>query len=217
MKDHIYLGYARVSTAAQDYESQVSRLKEAGCSEVFAETVSGSRNAHSERFRDLFARVAELRKEGHEVTVLTTKIDRWTRSTSDFLAAIQELAELGASYRALDGGLSYTHGDATSKFTLTVFAALAELERDLIRSRTAEGRAARVAKGLRLGPKPKLRKAQVARIRSDYATGRFTPTELATLYGVGRSTILRVLSLYGYTDPYVCLEEWQTAKKKSAA
>lgn len=209
MNSSILLGYARVSTDKQANENQIQRLEDAGCAEIFHEIESGSRNAHSERFRALFARVKELRSAGYDVTVITTKLDRFTRSTIDFLNAIQELAELGASYRALDGGLSYTHGDPTSRFTITIFAAVAELERELIRARTAEGRAAYVAKGNRLGAKPKLNAAQVARIRADYATGRYTPGELSKLFGVGKSTILRVLNIYGYTAPYMTLEEWK--------
>ena len=211
-----YLGYARVSTVQQDTENQIKRLTDAGCTEIFEETISGSRNARSERFRSLFDRVAELREEGKPVTVITTKLDRFSRSTLDFLTAITELAELGASYRALDGGLSYTHGDPSSKLILTIFAAIAEFERELIRSRTAEGRAARVAKGFRLGSKPKLNAAQVARIESDYATGRYTPHQLGKLYGVHRSTILRVLGIYGYDKPYVSLEEWERSTISAA-
>ena len=211
----ITLGYARVSTSGQNTDNQVERLKEAGCSEVFQEIESGTRNVRSSTFRSLFDRAKQLREEGHEVMILTTKIDRLSRTTLDFLASIRELAEMGVSYRALDGGISYIHGDATSKFIATIFAAIAELERELILSRTSEGTEVAKAKGVKFGAPPKFKQADVDRIRELYATGLYSAGQIARREGASRSTIHRVLGLYG-SSPYVTREERDEANRKAS-
>lgn len=85
---------------------------------------------------------------------------------------------------------------------LTIFAALAKFERDLITSRISEGRAAKVEKGLILGPKPALTGVKAAKIRREYGDGA-TDHQLAKEWEVSRSTIHRVLGIYGKTKPYV--------------
>ena len=209
------LGYARVSTLGQHTDNQVALLKEAGASEVFEETVSGSKNAHSVVFRNLFDRVKELREEGHEVEVIVTKLDRFSRSLMDLLKAVTELADLGASFRTLDNSLSYEPGNPSSKLMLQIFGAMAEFERSLIVARTSEGRVAAQERGVKFGPKPKLTREDVARIKADHASGRYSIQEVAKRNKTSRSTALRVLELYG-TGPYMPLEDWQASLKKSA-
>ncbi|HWN77273.1 MAG TPA: recombinase family protein [Bradyrhizobium sp.] len=68
---------------------------------------------------------------------------------------------------------------------------LADVERDLIRTRTAEGRSRAQKRGQRMGRKPKLTEAQQAEARKRRAEGA-TLAELARSYGVGKSTISRL-------------------------
>jgi DNA invertase Pin-like site-specific DNA recombinase len=210
------IGYARVSTSNQNTDNQVQLLKESGCTEVFIdEAISGSNNHHSDVYRSLMARVKELRDQGHIVTVRVTKLDRWSRSTQHMLEGVEELGEMGASFEALNGGFAFDANSPTSTLILTVMAAVAEFERELIRSRMAEGREAKKVKGLLFGPKPKLTQAAVNAITATYKTGTTTDRKLAGEWGVSRSTIARVLGLYGHTAPYVSLDQWEAAKKKA--
>ena len=67
------------------------------------------------------------------------------------------------------------------------------VERDLIRTRTAEGRSRAQKRGQRMGRKPKLTEAQQDEARRRRAEGA-TLAELARSYGVGKSTISRLSS-----------------------
>jgi DNA invertase Pin-like site-specific DNA recombinase len=75
---------------------------------------------------------------------------------------------------------------------LTVLGGLAEFERELIRARTAEGWARAVAKGVKLGRKPKLTPHQRAEARQRITAGKETLREIARSYNVHNSTISRL-------------------------
>jgi DNA invertase Pin-like site-specific DNA recombinase len=74
---------------------------------------------------------------------------------------------------------------------IAVLGGLADVERDLIRTRTAEGRSRAVARGQHMGRPPKLTDAQKAEARKRRAEGA-TLNELADSYNVGRATISRL-------------------------
>src|SRR5258708_39586708 len=71
--------------------------------------------------------------------VLVTKIDRLGRSTRELLDLIERIAKAGASFRSLGDPLFDTTS-SQGRLMLTVLAAIAEFERDLIRERTGDGR-----------------------------------------------------------------------------
>lgn len=211
------IGYARVSTAGQSTKVQEEQLWKAGCDEVIADqAVSGVKNHRSPKYRLLFDTVERKIDEGEEVKVVVPKLDRFGRSTKAVLEGLEQLTRLGASFIALDGGLKYEAGNAHDELVVTIFAGLAKFERDLITSRMSEGRAAKVEKGLKLGPRPKLNNRQARAIREDFKDGA-TDRQLAEDWGVSRSTIHRVCGIYGYEnkDPYVTIEEWDKAKKEA--
>lgn len=213
----VKLGYARVSTAHQKTDNQKETLRAAGCSEIFDDSgVSGSKNHESAEYAALFARVKELRDQGEEVEVCVVKLDRFSRSTRALLESVEILGTLGASFTALDGAFTYDASSPWSRLQLQMFGALAEFERSLIRSRMDEGRAAKVAKGLKLGKRPKLTRAAVAAISAGYADGK-SPDELAKDWKVSKSLIGRVLGIYPSLPPYVTLDEWEEAKEAANA
>ena len=74
---------------------------------------------------------------------------------------------------------------------IAVLGGLADVERDLIRTRTAEGRSRAQKRGQRMGRKPKLTEAQQDEARRRRAEGA-TLAELARSYHVGKSTISRL-------------------------
>ncbi len=84
-----------------------------------------------------------------------TRLDRLARSTRDLLNTLATIAAKGAGFRSLHD----TWADTTTahgRLMLTVLGGLAEFERELIRARTGKGRARAVARGVRIGCKPKL-------------------------------------------------------------
>src|SRR6185437_11248593 len=126
-------GYARVSTDGQTLEAQQEALREAGATQVFSEKQSGVKTD-----RAALARCLASLEPGD--TVVVTKLDRLARSTRDLLNTLAAISEAGASFKSLGdpwADSTTPHG----KLMLTVLGGLAEFERHLILSRTAEGRA----------------------------------------------------------------------------
>ena len=176
-------GYARVSTDGQSVAAQVEALTQAGAEKVFREKVSGA-ITHRQQLK----RVIDLLDEGD--TMLVTRLDRLARSTRDLLNTIAEIGQKGASLRSLGDAWADTttsHG----RLMLTMLAGLAEFERDLIRSRTGEGRKRAQARGVKLGPKFKLTSHQRREALARKERGE-TLTAIARSYNVSHSTISRL-------------------------
>lgn len=85
-------------------------------------------------------------------------------------------------------------GTSTGRLMIAVLGGLADVERDLIRTRTAEGRSRAKAQGRHMGRLLKLTEAQKDESRKRRAEGA-TLAELARSYHVGKSTISRLMLL----------------------
>ena len=135
------IGYARVSTYGQTLDSQLDQLRKAGCSSrnIYREKVTGAR---ADR-RELNRMLGKL-SPGDVVTV--TRIDRLARSTFDLFAIVKRIVDAKAQFRSLAEPWADT-GTSTGRLMLAVLGGLADVERDLIRTRTAEGRSAPRRKG----------------------------------------------------------------------
>ena len=83
---------------------------------------------------------------------------------------------------------------STGRLMLAVLGGLADVERDLIRTRTAEGRSRAQERGQHMGRPSKLTDTQKTEVRRRRAQGA-TLAELASSYGVGKSTISRLNSV----------------------
>src|ERR1700759_4692244 len=183
---HMKYGYARVSTDGQSVDAQVRQLTKAGCKKVFREVASGAKTDRAQ-----LRRLIETLEAGDVVTV--TRLDRLARSTRDLLNTLAAITERKAGFRSLGD----TWADTTTahgRLMLTVLGGLAEFERELIRARTAEGRARAIAKGVKLGRKPKLTPHQRAEARQRIAAGMETLREIARSYNVHNSTISRLVA-----------------------
>src|SRR5271163_694437 len=179
------IGYARVSTVGQTLDSQLEQLRAAGCSSrnIYREKVTG---AHSDR-RQLLRMLGKL-APGDVVTV--TRIDRLARSTFDLFGIVKRIVDAKAQFRSLAEPWADT-GTSTGRLMLAVLGGLADVERDLIRTRTAEGRSRAQKRGQHMGRPPKLSPQQQKEARRRRAEGA-TLAELARSYGVGKSTISRL-------------------------
>lgn len=144
-------GYARVSTAHQQNsrEAQVRLLKEAGCEEVFTDEASGKTTEGREGLDKL---LTKLRKNDE---VYVVRLDRLGRSTKDVLAIAEQIKEARASLEIGDLGLDT--GTTTGQFMLTVIAAVAQMEREIMLERQAIGIEAAKAEGKYKGRKPTVR------------------------------------------------------------
>lgn len=145
--------YHRVSTLDQDptlADTELRRhvLRLGGhVSLSVTETASGMWNG-----RPGLQRVLEAARRGEVDAVIVYKLDRFGRSALDVLANIETLSAAGVRFIAATQGLDVKPGgDAMSRLMLTVLAAVAEFERDLIRERTLLGHAKARASGKHLG------------------------------------------------------------------
>jgi DNA invertase Pin-like site-specific DNA recombinase len=176
-------GYARVSTVGQTLGVQLDGLKAAGCTRIFREKVSGAR---ADR-RELNKMLSSL-EDGDLVVV--TRIDRLARSTFDLFAIVKSIVDHKAQFRSLAEPWADT-ATATGRLMIAVLGGLADVERDLIRTRTAEGRQRAKARGVRLGRKPKLTSQQRHEALARRAAGE-TLMDIARSYNVSFATISRL-------------------------
>jgi DNA invertase Pin-like site-specific DNA recombinase len=146
------IGYARVSTYGQTLDSQLEQLRKAGCSSrsIYREKVTGARADRRELNR-MLGKLAP----GDVVTV--TRIDRLARSTFDLFAIVKRIVDAKAQFRSLAEPWADT-GTSTGRLMLAVLGGLADVERDLIRTRTAEGRSRAKAQGKAMGRPRRRRK-----------------------------------------------------------
>ncbi|MFN7742714.1 MAG: recombinase family protein [Phycisphaerales bacterium] len=176
------LGYARVSTEDQNLELQLAALNQAGCLRIFQEKVSGAQRGRPELERML----SHLRAGD---TVVVWKLDRLARSTRDLLELADLISKAGAGLLSLSEQWADTTSPA-GRMILTVFAGIAEFERELIRERTTAGRVAAQARGVRFGRPAKLGVEQALLTEKLLAEGR-TAREVASVFGVHRATVYR--------------------------
>jgi DNA invertase Pin-like site-specific DNA recombinase len=177
------IGYARVSTDGQSVEAQVAELRAAGAEKIFREKVSGAVSARAQLAKAL----ASL---GKGDLLIVTRLDRLARSTRDLLNTLASVTEKGAGFRSLRDSWADTttpHG----RLMLTVLAGLAEFERELIRSRTGEGRERARARGVQMGRKPKLTVHQRTEALRRREAGE-PLVDIARSYAVSHSTISRL-------------------------
>jgi DNA invertase Pin-like site-specific DNA recombinase len=180
----VIYGYARVSTDGQSVEAQVRQLTRAGCKKVFREVASGAKTDRAQ-----LRRLLDTLAPGDVVTV--TRLDRLARSTRDLLNTLATITAKQAGFRSLGD----TWADTTTphgRLMLTVLGGLAEFERELIRSRTTEGRERAKARGVKLGRKPKLTLHQQREAIKRRDGGGETVRDIARTYNVSYSTISRL-------------------------
>ena len=125
---------------------------------------------------------------GDVVTV--TRIDRLARSTFDLFAIVKQIVDAKGQFRSLAEPWADT-ATSTGWLMIALLGGLADVERDLIRTRTAEGRSRAKARGQHIGRPPKLTPQQQKEARRRRAEGE-TLKELAKSYNVGKSTISRL-------------------------
>ncbi|HDR9122741.1 TPA: recombinase family protein [Burkholderia vietnamiensis] len=180
--------YARVSTAEQTTDNQLLEAEGAGFAmqprHTVAETISGSVPAAE---RPGFSKLLDRLDDGD--TLVVTKLDRLGRNTTDVLATVERLAEMGVHVHCLAlKGVDLT--SASGKLHMTVLAAVSQFERDLLIERTHAGLARAKAEGKKLGRKDALLPEQKAEIRQKLAAGA-TARGLAKEYAVSHPTILK--------------------------
>jgi DNA invertase Pin-like site-specific DNA recombinase len=177
-------GYARVSMDGQSVTAQAAQLRAAGCSHVFREAPSGAKAE-----RRALRRALDQLAAGD--VLMVTRLDRLARSTRDLLNTLTAIADRKAGFRSLGDAWADTTA-RHRRLTLAVLGGLAAFEHDLRRTRTNEGQARAVARGVKLGRKPKLTPRQQREAIKRRDRGEETLREIARSYNVSHSTISRL-------------------------
>jgi DNA invertase Pin-like site-specific DNA recombinase len=178
------IGYARVSTADQRLDLQVDALTRAGCDRIFSDHASGGRGDRV----GLADALSHLRAGD---TLVVWKLDRLGRTVRQLVDFTAELRVKEINFASLTDGIDTA--TAAGRFFFHVMAAMAEMERDLVRERTMAGLAAAKARG-RLGGRPsKLTTKQISHAKLLLADPAVSGAEVAQTLGVARSTLYRSL------------------------
>ena len=177
------IGYARVSTDDQNPDLQIQALKKAGCKTIYTDKVGGTIRKRPQLDRCLHAL--------HTGDILAVwKLDRLGRSLPHLVSILEDLKGRGVGFRSLTEAIDTE--TPLGRLLGHIIGALAEFERSLIIERTRAGIKAAKRRGVRLGRKPKLSAQQAAHAR-DLINGGESPSNVARLLGVGRSTLYRAL------------------------
>jgi putative DNA-invertase from lambdoid prophage Rac len=182
--------YGRVSTKEQTADNQRLEIENAGhaIDYWFADTISGKTSASQ---RPQFAALLAQIRNGE--TLLVSKLDRLGRDAQDVGATVKLLAARKISVIVLQLG-KLDLASAAGKMMLTMLAAVAEMERDLLVERTQSGLARAKSEGKTLGRPSKTTSEQRAEITGKYAQGE-SVSALARLYGVSRASILGIVNV----------------------
>ncbi|MDM5282668.1 recombinase family protein [Peribacillus frigoritolerans] len=174
-------GYARVSTANQDLESQLTALKYEGCEKIYSEKFTGTK-ADRPQFKELLS----ILKEGD--TLVVTKLDRFARSTGDAIQTVKELFNKDVKVHVLNMGL--VEDTPTGRLIFNILSSFAEFERDMIVERTQEGKAiAKQREDFREGRPNKYSKKQVEHALKLLDSNSYKEVENMT--GISKSTLIR--------------------------
>lgn len=178
------VGYARVSTRDQNQDLQNDALTSAGCEKIFTETASGSKVDRPQ----LIAALGYMRSGD---TLIVWKLDRLARSTKQLLETVEMLNKRGIGFRCLTQDLDTT--TAGGKLIFTIFAAIAEFERELIRERTHAGLVAARARGKAGGRPPVMTAEKIKQARTLANDPDYTVAEICKTIGISRDTYYRHL------------------------
>lgn len=182
------IGYARCSTADQNPARQEQILKEAGCEKIFLDMLSGK-----DRNRPELKKMLDYVREDDVLYV--ESISRLARSTRDLLTIVDELTEKGVHFVSQKESIDTT--TPQGKFMLTVFAAMAELEREQIKQRQAEGIAIAKAQGKYKGRQPKQYDHYLfEQLYKEWKAGEITQKYMCKKLGMAQRTLYKYIKQY---------------------
>lgn len=176
------IGYERVSSSDQVLDLQHDALKEAGCEHIFSEKLSGA-NA----IRPELAAVLAFLRPGD--TLVVWRLDRLGRTLKDLLVIIEDLNTQGVGFKSLSESLDTT--SSGGKLIFSIFGAIAEFERQLIRERTVAGLAAARARGRKGGRRQSISDMKVQAAHQIAATTQDSIGEICQSLGISRGTYYR--------------------------
>ena len=156
-------------------------MQELGVDEVYIDRLSGKNTDRPE-----LKKMMDYVRKGD--TVIVESISRFARNTRDLLELIEKLSEKGVEFVSRKEAIDTT--TPTEKFMLTVFGAVAELEREYILQRQREGIAIAKAEGKYRGRKP-IERSNFDAVEKLWRAGTISAAEAMRRLDMSRSTFYR--------------------------
>lgn len=175
------IGYIRVSTQEQNTVRQEDLMERLGVELVYMDKLSGKA-----RDRPALQTMMDFVRAGD--TVVVESISRFARNTRDLLELIEQLREKGVEFQSQKEAIDTT--TPSGKFMLTVFGAVAELEREYILQRQREGIAIAKANQVYKGRKP-IERVEFSAVVRQWRAGEITATEAMKRLDMKSSTFYR--------------------------
>ncbi|MFP2996255.1 recombinase family protein [Spongiivirga sp. MCCC 1A20706] len=191
-------GYARVSTAEQSLDLQLDALLKEGISDrnIYTDKVSSTKEE-----RKSLNKLLDYVREGD--TIVVWKLDRLARSLIHFTKLMSELDAKGVKFRSItEAFIDTTEKSSHSEFIINIFAALAQLERDIIIERTKAGLESARRRGKVLGaPRGISKKNQQKAVLCEeyFNEGKLTVAEICDRLDISRATYYKYLRYRGLT------------------
>lgn len=179
------VAYLRVSAKDQNMDTQRAKVEALKVDRIFEERASGAKDD-----RPVLKECLAYLREGD--TLLVTRADRIARNAGHLLTTVQGLKKKGVTVHFLDQQELNSDGKYAD-FLLTVLAAVAQLERDIMDEKRKDGIAAARAKGKKFGRPRVITDKIEAEARQLKADGHGTP-EIARRLNLGVSTTYRLLA-----------------------
>ena len=180
--------YIRCSTEQQNEARQIKAAEEIGAEKIFLDKASG-KNTDRKALKEMLAFV----REGD--VVITESISRISRSCKDLLSIIDTLTEKGVDFVSLKENIDTQ--TVQGKFMLTVFGAMAELERESILQRQREGIECAKAAGKYKGkPKMKIDRNEFERLCKEWRAGERTAVSIMEHFSISSQTFYRRVKEY---------------------
>ena len=185
------VGYIRVSTEEQNTIRQEILMKDLGVERVYMDKASGK----SRTGRPQLEAMMDFVREGD--VVIVESISRFARSTRDLLTLVEQLTGKGVGF--VSQKESIDTNTPQGKFMLTVFGAMAELEREQTLQRQREGIAAAKAAGKYKGRKPiEIEDSLVKSVHDQWYKREITTSHAVKLLNVSSRTFYR--RMWDYED-----------------
>lgn len=179
-------GYIRVSSVDQHEDRQLIAMNGLG---IFNEHIYRDKQSGKNTARPGLQKLMSIVKQGD--TVIVESVSRFARNTRDLLELIERLTAIGVDFISLKENIDTT--TPTGKFILTVFGAVAELERGYILQRQAEGIAAAKRRGVRFGRPIKKPPENFGFLVEQWECGKLLISEVLMQTGLKEATFYRRL------------------------
>lgn len=182
------IGYVRCSTEEQNEARQLQMMEEHNVERIFTDKRSG-KNTDRKEFKEMMSFV----REGD--TLITESISRIARNTKDLLNIVEQLEAKNVKFVSLKENIDTSN--ANGRFLLTVFAAVAQLERESMLERQREGIAIAKRDGKYTGRKPIcVDQKYFEKVYAQWKNGEFKAVDAQRILGLKPSTFYRKVREY---------------------